>query len=66
MSWYHTSNGSECAAVGCEIRVNPRRLMCSRHWRLVPDAMRDAIATGSKDERADAELDAVECVGETA
>jgi hypothetical protein len=33
----------ECHAQGCTTSVPPRLLMCSRHWRMVPKPMQDAI-----------------------
>ena len=62
MSWWMSNNGVECHAVGCGVRVHASRLMCSRHWRLVPGELRRAIADSRGDERDDAELDAIEHV----
>lgn len=36
-------NRHRCHARGCKIAVPPRMLMCSRHWRMVPWALRDAV-----------------------
>jgi len=33
----------ECHATGCREKVHPERLMCIRHWRLVPRALQDAV-----------------------
>ena len=32
-----------CHARGCDQAIAPRLLMCSRHWRMVPKALRDAL-----------------------
>lgn len=32
-----------CHAQGCPIPVPPRLLMCSKHWRMVPKELRDAV-----------------------
>jgi hypothetical protein len=32
-----------CHASGCKTRVQPRLLMCGRHWRMVPPALQDAV-----------------------
>ncbi|HVT78327.1 MAG TPA: hypothetical protein VHD87_14925 [Acidimicrobiales bacterium] len=32
-----------CHAFGCKALVPPRRLMCLRHWRLVPRALQEAV-----------------------
>lgn len=32
-----------CHAIGCDVPVPPRMLMCRRHWFMVPKALRDAV-----------------------
>lgn len=32
-----------CHARGCPVEVPPRLLMCKRHWRLVPKALKDQV-----------------------
>lgn len=32
-----------CHAVGCERRVDPKLLMCPRHWRMVPPEQQRAV-----------------------
>jgi hypothetical protein len=32
-----------CHAVGCSVEVDPRMLMCLRHWRLVPPALKARV-----------------------
>ena len=32
-----------CHAVGCEVRVAPKYLMCPRHWRMVPVATQKRV-----------------------
>lgn len=32
-----------CHARGCSRAVHPRLLMCWRHWRMVPKALKDAV-----------------------
>lgn len=32
-----------CFAAGCTAEVSADRLMCSRHWRMVPAGLRQAI-----------------------
>lgn len=54
----------ECHAIGCLVKVRPTRLMCSGHWRHVPKEMREKIASSRGVDREDAEMDAIEHVGE--
>lgn len=32
-----------CHARGCSVRVPPERLMCARHWRMVPTILVKAV-----------------------
>jgi hypothetical protein len=32
-----------CHATGCEVSVPPKKLMCRRHWRMVPRDMQNAV-----------------------
>lgn len=32
-----------CHAIGCNVEVPARLLMCPRHWRLVPVVLKDAV-----------------------
>ena len=32
-----------CHATGCDTAVPPRLLMCLKHWRMVPQALQDAV-----------------------
>lgn len=32
-----------CHARACQAPVPPSRLMCLRHWRMVPKALKDAV-----------------------
>ncbi len=32
-----------CHAIGCEVEVPPRMLMCARHWRMVPRPQQQAV-----------------------
>ena len=32
-----------CHARGCEANVPPRMLMCLRHWRMVPQQLKQAV-----------------------
>jgi hypothetical protein len=32
-----------CHAIGCNVEVAPRLLMCPRHWAMVPGLMKAAI-----------------------
>ena len=36
---YHT-----CHAQGCEAQISPGLLMCLRHWRMVPLALKRAVS----------------------
>ena len=36
-------NEHRCHAKGCEVPVEPRKLMCGRHWRMVPRFLQYAI-----------------------
>ena len=32
-----------CHAIGCPTHVHPRLLMCGKHWRMVPRALKAAV-----------------------
>lgn len=32
-----------CHAKGCNVKVDPSKLMCRRHWKLVPEPLRTAV-----------------------
>lgn len=32
-----------CHAKGCQVRTQPKMLMCLRHWRMVPKAMQQEV-----------------------
>lgn len=36
-------NPHVCHALGCNVRVPPKMLMCRRHWYMVPKPLRDAV-----------------------
>ncbi len=33
----------QCAASGCNVSLDPARLMCGSHWRLLPRGLQDKI-----------------------
>lgn len=35
--------GHACHAIGCNVQVPPRMLMCAKHWRMVPRDLQDAV-----------------------
>lgn len=32
-----------CHAIGCTVAVPPSKLMCLKHWRMVPKALQHAV-----------------------
>ncbi len=65
--WIYVIGGVECAAIGCGVRLHPKRLMCQFHLRLIPPETRLAIVNSKPGvERQDLEQDAIEQVGEVA
>jgi hypothetical protein len=32
-----------CHALGCDLKVPPKRLMCLKHWRMVPNQIQDQV-----------------------
>jgi hypothetical protein len=34
---------SSCPVIGCGEQIDPSRLMCRRHWYLVPRQLRDRV-----------------------
>jgi len=60
-----------CWANGCERQIDDQYLMCSRHWRLVPQEVRNRVwrhfregqdATTASQEYFEAAADAIESV----
>lgn len=33
----------KCHAIGCDVNVHPRFLMCPPHWRMVPKPLKNAV-----------------------
>jgi hypothetical protein len=42
-------DGHKCPAVGCALNVPARKLMCPRHWYMVPRTLRDAVWDAYRD-----------------
>lgn len=42
-----------CHARGCKVNVPPERLMCLRHWRLVPRTLQRAVWANYRDGQCD-------------
>jgi len=37
------ARSSRCPVPGCHTQIDPSRLMCRRHWYLVPKQIRDSV-----------------------